>query len=159
MIALVTFRYLFPLHDLCGEIFDGRLEEKLVKTALVSALLTATGCAVYPDNHGRNDGNYGPPPHSAKHGYQQSYGGHEVRYDANLRVYLVGDMPNYNYLDNQYYRYNQNRWYYSQDLNRDWRDYDERNLPSGLANKYAKNDKYQNKHHDQNRGQDRDRDH
>ena len=128
------------------------LSKFLLMTVLTGALLMASGCAVYPDNYGRNDRNYGPPPHTAKHGYRQPYGGYEVRYDAHLGVYLVVGMPDYYYLDDQYYRYDRSRnhWYYSHDLDKGWRDYDERRLPPGLAKKYARRDK----HRDRNRDRD-----
>jgi len=121
-------------------------------TALTAVLLVAAGCAVYPDNHGENLRDYGPPPHTAKHGYRQPYNGREVRYDAHLGVYLVVGMPDYYYLDNKYYRYDRNRWYYSQDVNQGWHDYDGRRLPLGLQKKYARNDQHDdrknnNRHH------------
>jgi hypothetical protein len=127
------------------------LSKFLGMTAMTGALLLAAGCVVYPHGNAGNDRNYGPPPHAAKHGYRQPYNGHEVRYDAHLGVYLVVGMPNYYYLDNQYYRYDQNRWYYSQDVNKGWRDYDERRLPPGLAKKYA----HEDQHHDR-KNKDRD---
>ncbi len=126
------------------------LSKFLGMTALTGALLMTAGCVAYPDNHRGYQRDYGPPPHTAKHGYRQPYNGHEVRYDSHLGVYLVVGMPNYYYLDNQYYRYDNNRWYYSQNVNKGWRDYDERRLPPGLQKKYA------NKNHDR---KNKDRDH
>jgi hypothetical protein len=132
------------------------LSKFLGMTALTGALLMAAGCVAYPNDYARNDRNYGPPPHTARHGYRQPYNGHEVRYDARLGVYLVVGMPNYFYLDNQYYRYDRNRWYYSQDVNTGWRDYDERKLPSGLAKKYTRKDQRQNRNKQNRKDKDRD---
>ena len=128
------------------------LSKILVTTVLTGAILMASGCAVYPDEQGGYGRNYGPPPRTANDGYQQSYGGHNVRYDSHLGVYLVVGMPDYYYQNNQYYRYdrNRNRWYHSRDLNKGWRNYDERKLPPGLAKKYSKRDG----NHDRNRDRD-----
>jgi hypothetical protein len=121
------------------------LSSFLVMTALAGAVFMVSGCATYPDH--RYDSNYGPPPRTANHGYHQPYNGHEVRYDARLGVYLVVGMPDYYYLDNHYYRYDRNRWYYSQNLNDGWRDYDERRLPPGLSQKYARRDNNWNRNY------------
>ncbi len=125
------------------------LSKFLPMTLLTGAMLMAAGCAVYPEGQGGYYDNSGPPPHSARNGYQRPYGGHDVRYDARLGVYLVVGMPDYYYLDNYYYRYDRHRnnWYYSQNLKRDWRNYDERRLPPGLAKKYARRDepRYRNR--------------
>lgn len=119
------------------------LNKFLRMTVFTGAFLMAAGCiAPHHDQRGNDRYNH-PPPHSANNGYRQEYNGHEVRYDARLGVYKVVGMRNHYYLDNQYYRYDRNRWYYSQNVNEGWRDFDERRLPPGLAKKYS----HKNKHH------------
>jgi hypothetical protein len=126
------------------------LSSFLMMTVLAGAVFMVSGCVAYPDHQGRYDRSYGPPPHTARHGYRQSYNGHDVRYDARLGVYLVVGRPDYYYLDNNYYRYDRNRWYYSQNLNDGWRDYDVRRLPPGLSKKYAKRDRNRDRNRNRN---------
>jgi len=57
--------------------------------------------------------------------------------DGNLGVYIVVGLQDYYYYDNNYYRYDRDRWYYSNELDRNWRDYNESKLPPGLAKKYG----------------------
>ena len=45
--------------------------------------------------------------------------------DGNLGVYIVVGLQDYYYYDNNYYRYDRDRWYYSNELDRNWRDYNE----------------------------------
>lgn len=111
------------------------LKQSLGMTALAAILSMTASCASYPDNPSEKYSSYTEPPHSAKHGYRQQHNGHEISYDENLGVYQVIGMPDYYYLDNQYYRYDGNRWYNSKDVSKGWRDFDESKLPPGLAKK------------------------
>ena len=110
------------------------LSRILISGVIISAFLMVSGCAVYPARY--NEGN-GPPQNAPAHGYRYKQQGHDLVYDSNLGVYVVVGLPDYYYFNNNYYRYNQNRWYYSKDLNRDWRDYKDSKLPPGLAKKYG----------------------
>ena len=123
-----------------------RLSKILLTMAMVCAVLAASGCVAYPAHRGAV---YPPPPRAPAPGYHQEYRGHDLRYDANLGVYVILDMPNHYFYHDNYYRYHRGRWYYSHDLKEHWRTYDERRLPPGLARKY---------HHDKDE-RDRNRDH
>lgn len=131
----------------------------LLATLLVASVFTVTGCAVYPvHDHGRS---YGPPPHAPAHGYRYKYDAHDLVYDSNLGVYLVIGYPGYYFLDDSYYRYNNDGWYYSKQVDRNWQQYRQGRLPPGLAKKYQGND--WDRGHDKDRKDDkdhgRDRDH
>jgi len=117
----------------------------LLLTAMVGAVVAVTGCVGYPAHRG---GVYAAPPYAPENGYRQSYYGHDLRYDGSLGVYLILDRPHHYYYRDNYYRYDAGRWYYTRDLNKRWRSYDERKLPPGLAKKYGHDD----------RGRDRKRD-
>ncbi len=106
----------------------------LLLTAMLCAGLAITGCVAYPAHR---EGVYAPPPRAPAPGYHQMYYGHDLRYDVNLGVYLVVGMPNHYFYHDNYYRYHEDRWYHSHDLKGNWRTYDERKLPPGLAKKYG----------------------
>ena len=106
--------------------------------ALAAAALAAAACVAPPARRGPE---YAPPPRSPAPGYHQLYRGHDIRYDANLGVYVVLDLPNHYFYNDHYYRFHSGHWYYSRDLDEHWRRYDERKLPPGLAKKYRREDK------------------
>lgn len=103
---------------------------------LSGLLLSGTGCAVYPAHHHHYDNGYGPPPHAPAHGYRAKYQGHDLVYDSNLGVYVIIGLQDYYYGDGYYYRHTDDHWYYSKDLDNHWDNYDDRQLPPGLAKKY-----------------------
>lgn len=105
-----------------------------IMAVMISAVLVVSGCVVYPAHNGAG---YGPPPHAPAHGYRHKYQGHDVIYDSNLGVYAVVGWQNYYFYDNNYYKRDNDRWYYSRDLDRDWREYKEDKLPPGLARQYG----------------------
>jgi len=115
-----------------------------VMAAMISIIFMVSGCTVYPVHH--HDAGYGPPPHAPAHGYRYKYQDHDFVYDADLGVYIVIGLRDYYFYDDYYYRYDNNHWYYSRDLDRDWHDYNEGKLPPGLAKKhgYGKKDKGKN---------------
>ena len=104
------------------------------KIAICCGILTVAGCVAYPAPRGEV---YGPPPHAPAPGYHQVYRGHDLRFDANLGVYVVVDLPNHYFFNDRYYRFHRGYWYYSRDLNGKWRHYKGRKLPPGLAKKYG----------------------
>lgn len=108
----------------------------LLITVLLSTVLVLTGCHYHrPYSPGRG---YGPPPHAPAHGYRAKQHGHDLVYDSSLGVYVVVGLPGVYYHDGLYYRYRDDHWYYSGDLDRDWRDYGgDRRLPPGLAKKHG----------------------
>jgi len=109
-----------------------------ILAAMTAAALALGGCVAAPPPRDRG---YAPPPYAPAPGYHQIYRGHDIRYDANLGVYLIVDMPNHYFFNDNYYRYHEGRWYYSRDLEKHWRHYDERKLPPGLAKKYRHDDR------------------
>jgi len=119
-------------------------KKRLVITMSV-AVFAGAGCVAAPAHRGSV---YAPPPYAPAPGYHQMYRGHDIRYDANLGVYIVMDLPNHYYFDDNFYRYHSGRWYYSHDLEKHWRHYDGHKLPPGLAKKY--------RHEDNGRHRDRD---
>lgn len=118
---------------------------------MISVLLLATGCAVYPA-HRHDDHGYGPPPHAPAHGYRAKYDNHDLIYDSHLGVYVVLGLPDYYFYDGHYYRHDRDGWYSSKRTDRDWSRYKEKKLPPGLAKKYHDDG------HDRDKDRDRDRD-
>jgi len=63
----------------------------------------------------------GPPPHAPAHGYRhKNPDGVELRFDSDLGVYVVVDMPNVYYYDGVYLRLSGDRWQATPDLKRSW---------------------------------------
>ena len=120
------------------------LNKLLMMAIMLSAILVVSGCTVYPVHH---DEGYGPPPHAPAHGYRYKHQGHDVVYDSKLGVYVVVGLQNYYFYDNYYYRHDDNHWYYSPYLDKDWRDYKEGKLPPGLAKKHGNKGKGKGKGH------------
>lgn len=111
------------------------LRPSLIKIALFSLFFLLTGCSGYPI-YGQDRGN-GPPSHAPAHGYRYKYHGHDLVYDSGLNVYVVVGQPGVYFYDGIYYRYARDHWYYTFDLNKNWRvTRGDRGLPPGLAKKY-----------------------
>jgi hypothetical protein len=107
---------------------------------IAGTMLTASGCAVYPAHH-HHDRGYGPPPHAPAHGYRAKQHHHDLVYDVHLGVYVVVGLHDHYYHNGHYYKHVRDGWYYSRYSDKDWRRYDERKLPPGLARKYHGNGK------------------
>ena len=75
-----------------------------------------------------------PPPHAPAHGYRHHHpeDGMELRFDAELGVYVVVDLPLHYYLDGQYLRWDQDRWFGSTHLDGPWEIHPLTRLPPGL---------------------------
>ena len=115
---------------------------KVVIAVLFTGLvLTLSGCAVHHVHNDGHDYGYGPPPHAPAHGYRAKYNQHDLVYDARLGVYVVVGFHDHYYHDGNYYRHNRDGWHYSPHFDRDWRPYNYRDLPPGLAKKYSYNDR------------------
>ena len=102
-------------------------------TAMSCAVAALAACVAYPAGQRES---YPPPPRAPAAGYHQEYRGHDLRWNASLGVYVIMDMPNHYFYNGDYYRYHRGQWYYSRDMKKRWRHYDERKLPPGLAKKY-----------------------
>jgi hypothetical protein len=126
-----------------------KLAQLVMISVIASTVLLMSGCAVNP--HARHQKTYGPPAHAPAHGYRHKQHGHDLVYDSGLGVYLVLGMPNFYFFNNHYYKYNNDRWYYSTEPNSNWRDYREDKLPPGLANKYHHGKKDHGKHKGKNK--------
>jgi len=111
------------------------LRRYLREAVMIGSVLALSGCAVYPAHH--HDPGYGPPPHAPAHGYRYKFHDHDLIYDAELGVYVVIGLHNHYYFDGYFYRYDHDHWYYSHDIDRDWRDYRNGKLPPGLAKKHG----------------------
>ena len=96
--------------------------------AVAASALTVSACVTHS-------------PHYRSYGYGHSHGyahyNRDLRYDNHLGVYVVVGRPHYYYHNDHYYRYNGGRWYSSRQMSGNWRDYDYRKLPPGLAKKYG----------------------
>lgn len=113
---------------------------KYYRVIIVSTLfLLLTAChSTHRHDHGyhhQHDHGYrnGPPPHAPAHGYRHKHHGHDLVYDSRLGVYIVVGIPEHYYFDGHYYRYNQDHWYISKDLDRGWKSYREKDLPRKFA--------------------------
>jgi len=111
----------------------------------VAAAALLSGCFIppnYPQAH------YAPPPHAPAHGYRRQHQGREIRYDANLGVYAVVGFPHLYYLNDVYYKYDADHWYYSGSPRSHWHYCSDNKVPPGLAKKYKhkhKKKRYKNK--------------
>jgi len=106
--------------------------------AMSCAAAALAGCVAYPAGQRES---YPPPPRAPAAGYHQEYRGHDLRWNASLGVYVIMDLPNHYFYNGDYYRYHRGQWYYSRDMKKRWRHYDERKLPPGLAKKYPREKK------------------
>ena len=68
--------------------------------------------------------------------------GREIRYDARLGVYAVVGFPDLYFLNNIYYRYDYDHWYWTHALGRSWCYCNDGDLPPGLAKKYKHGKKH-----------------
>ncbi len=74
------------------------------------------------EKHNRADHHRaGPPPHAPAHGYRhRNSDGVALRFDSNLGVYVVVDMPNVYYYNGLYLRLSGDRWQATSSLKRTW---------------------------------------
>lgn len=109
---------------------------KLAVLFISSSIFVLSGCTVRTVHDHHHHG-YGPPPHAPAHGYRAKYHEHDLVYDSRLGVYVVVDLPDVFYHDGYFYRYRDDDWYYSRDLDRDWKQSGKKNLPPGLAKNHT----------------------
>ncbi len=78
-----------------------------------------------------------PAPHAPAHGYRHHHpaDGMELRFDAELGVYTVVDLPRHYYLDGQYLRWSGGRWSASTHLDGPWKTRAAKRVPPGLQKK------------------------
>lgn len=78
----------------------------------------------------------GPPPHAPAHGRRRN-----MVWDPTLGVYAVVGLPGIYYLEPYYYRWHDDRWLLSRDLDA-WQPAPPRGLPPGLAKKRGRGRAY-----------------
>ena len=79
----------------------------------------------------------GPPAHAPAHGYRnkehkQRYKGVDLVFDTGLGVYVVVDMDEYFFDNGSFYRYRDNNWEVSIDIDRGWMIVASSKIPHGL---------------------------
>ena len=79
----------------------------------------------------------GPPAHAPAHGYRnkehkQRYKGIDLVFDTGLGVYVVVDMSGYFFDNGSFYRYRDNNWEVSIDVDRGWTIVASKKVPHGL---------------------------
>jgi len=78
----------------------------------------------------------GPPPYAPAHGYRhKNPDGVELRFNSDLGVYIVVDMPNVYYYNGLYLRLSGDRWQATSDLKHSWHDEQESRVPYQLKEK------------------------
>ncbi|MHC4478562.1 MAG: hypothetical protein ACYTEL_23240 [Planctomycetota bacterium] len=123
-----------------------QLKTLLLAAALICAGLISASCSrTVVSKRGKRVG-HGPPPHAPAHGHRRKHhhhGGVELVYDSGRGVYVVVGFPDHYYFEGHYYRFHQDQWHMSVDINSGWKPASNDRLPSGLRAKgkakHAKN--------------------
>ena len=85
--------------------------------------------------HGGHHGAY-PPPAQPAQGHRHNHAGAELVFDSNLGVYLVVDRHDHFYTEGRFYRYAEDGWQISTELEGGWHQVARPALPPGLAKKH-----------------------
>lgn len=105
----------------------------LLSIALIAFGLA--GCGTRGNVSYGDGGHYheGPPPHAPAHGYRAKHRHHDMHYDSRLGAYVVLGYDDHFFADNLYFRYRDNGWQYSLDLDgHDWHRADHDRVPYKL---------------------------
>jgi len=84
------------------------MKRTLIATVAVG-LLALAGC-VHVQQHEQRAARRGPPPHAPAHGYRHHQSAVDLRFDAQLGVYVVIGHPNHFFDDGHYFRRVGSRW-------------------------------------------------
>ncbi len=93
----------------------------------------------------------GPPAHAPAHGYRhnnkhkQRYKGIDLVFDTGLGVYVVVDMDEYFFDSGSFYRYRDNNWEVSIDIDRGWTIVASNKIPHGLLANHHGHGKHKGK--------------
>lgn len=125
--------------------------------------LTLAGCNHFfagPPGHARGRG--GPPPHAPAHGYRQRHrrSGVDLVFDTGLGVYVVAGLGYY-FFSEKFYRWRNNAWQISVNIDGPWIRADDYAVPRRLFKSRGRGrykSKYKDKGRGRGRGWDRDRD-
>lgn len=81
----------------------------------------------------------GPPPHAPAHGYRDKHpeDGVVLTYDSKLAVYVVTGYTHCYFTNGVYFRYMDDTWKLSKRVAGPWKIVIERDVPSGLKERYA----------------------
>ncbi len=81
----------------------------------------------------------GPPAHAPAHGYRHKHleDGVELVYDSKLAVYIVSGYKHTYFTNGVYFRYMDDTWKLSKQVAGPWKIVIERDVPSGLKERYA----------------------
>lgn len=91
---------------------------------------------------------HGPPPHAPAHGYRhRTAHGHDLAYDARLKVYVVVGRTDHYYATERYYRRADGGWEVSLSLQDSWEPIADTALPHGLKVKGKEKGKGKKKGH------------
>ena len=85
--------------------------------------------------HGGHYGAYKPPAHPPE-GHRQSHAGVELVFDSDLGVYLVVGWHDHFYAEGRFYRFAEDGWQISTELEESWHQVLGPALPPGLAKKH-----------------------
>ena len=109
---------------------------------LLLCSLVLAGCGPHYHRHSRGsatvvvvDGDdYGPPPHAPAHGYRYKHrDGCTLRYDSDLRLYVVLGHRDYYYSDGVYFRYSSGGdWQLAASLSGKWSSAGDSKVPKAL---------------------------
>lgn len=110
--------------------------------ATIAAAVLALGC-VHDHGHGHDPKSKGgPPPWAPAHGYRHKHAGHELRFDAQLGVYVVVGLPHVYFQSDHYYRRVDSHWERCRKLDKaKWKAIDAAAVPTSLAKHYEKGPK------------------
>lgn len=114
---------------------------------LLGCALALTSCAHRHHSHdphehaGSAHPGGGPPPWAPAHGYRHKHQGGDLRFDAQLGVYVVIGHPHLYFHGSHYLRHVDARWERCRDWRQPtWKPVDVQHVPSGLVRHYADGD-------------------
>ena len=128
-----------------------RTKNYLVVVLLASVILAISGCSVVLHRDrasGREGGDrYGAPPDSPEHGYRYKQSdGIELIFDSGIGVYVVSGNSYEYYHQGIYYRWNNNSWEESPQINEGWAPAPEERVPPGLRKAHSHGNRGNSQH-------------
>jgi len=87
----------------------------------------------------------GPPPHAPAHGYRHKHGDVNLVYKSDIGVYIVEGHTGIYFYHESYYRWHDDAWQISAQVNGPWKGTSESKVPKGLQKQHKKAGKPQKK--------------
>jgi hypothetical protein len=104
-----------------------RTKNYLVIALLVSVVVAISACSMMI-----------PPNRMASPAGRQERGGMQLVYESNMGVYVVSGYTEHYYYHGRYYRWNNDSWQASSNINRGWAKAPEKTVPPGLRKTHSR---------------------